>query len=71
MGTVNRYQLTIPVEWNMGDEVLSVKIQYATVSSWWSLLTTSSPFSISNQTVIRSPSHNACWDDDASRRSSS
>ena len=33
MGTVNRYQLTIPVEWNMGDEVLSVKIQYATYAT--------------------------------------
>jgi len=33
MGTVNRYQLTIPVEWNMGDEVLSAKIQYATYAT--------------------------------------
>ena len=33
MGTVNRYQLTIPVEWDMGGEVLSAKIQYATYAT--------------------------------------
>ena len=33
MGRVNRYQLTIPIQWDMGDEVLSVKIQYGTYAT--------------------------------------